>query len=218
MKNTDWQTRIQQLVDGECEHAERSQLLRSVPEHSPIWRDLALAFVERQIFDESLGAPAANRVSGNTDCKADSNILTSIADRHSNHEVRAVPRRSARQASVAFWTAIAGCLALGLILGEVHGRRIGGNPLPRNLSAAADFVEPSEPIHAAITGEAIPLADALSRASYPIPVDFRRALMKQGYLITELDRPSKVRLPSGQLVEIPLRQVAVTYLGNATYQ
>jgi hypothetical protein len=218
MKTIEWQARIQQLVDGEVEHGERSRLLRSIPDHSPLWRELALAFVERQVFDESLGAPTANRRDENSGLDSGLKILLSIADSHPNGAVRPISRHSAKRTSAMFWTAIAGCLALGLILGEVHGRRIGGIPIPNENLATAELGERGEPIEAARAGEGIPLADALSRASHPIPVDFRRALMKQGYLITELDRPSKVRLPSGQLVEIPLRQVAVTYLGNATYQ
>lgn len=216
MKTSDWQANIQLLVDGELTHARRSEFLRGLSSDSKGWRDIALAFVERQVLDESLAAKK--------DPRQTSILVQMPAEkrkiRPSSPSGKQLDSRSTRQwRSAALWSAtIAACFFIGLALGKW------GNPSTTSNrdSVAAIADTPSNPQPLAKTPQendgGIPLADALARAVYPIPVELRRELMKRGYLITELDQLSKVQLPTGQLVEIPVRQVAVTYLGNATYQ
>jgi hypothetical protein len=213
------QAEIQRLVDGELPHDRRVRLLENLARRPNQWRDLAIAFVERQVLDESLLSKVAPRlpsleVNGVSQSDHAQNIhrLASKPPSKGTHGSRV--HRLGRAVTAA------ACLLIGFAVGNWRV------PLPHppdgpgvastakeTLDESADSSQGSDkPI------SVIPLADALSRASYPIPVDLRREMMRQGYLITELDRLSKVQLPTGQTVELPVRQVAVTYLGNAAYQ
>lgn len=50
------ETRIQRLVDGVLSDAERVTLLREIDLQPKLWRDVALAFVELQLWDRELSA------------------------------------------------------------------------------------------------------------------------------------------------------------------
>ena len=50
--NQNQELTIQRLIDGELTHRERSDFLSSIDRHPDIWRELALAFVEDQVWDD----------------------------------------------------------------------------------------------------------------------------------------------------------------------
>jgi hypothetical protein len=212
---------LQRLADGEIPQERRAQLLRALPANSEHWRELALAFVERQILDESLNG--SERIDGTLDDSADesSKFQLGVRQVHRLSNGRSRPERSGRWSVRALWMmAVGASLLLGIALG--NWRTFGDFNQLDSLALIPESPTNANPASEATATEqehfGMPLAEALSRAAYPIPVDLRRELMKRGYLITELDQLSKVQLPTGQLVELPVRQVAVTYLGNATYQ
>jgi hypothetical protein len=210
---------IQRLVDGELTHDRRARLLENLSRRPIQWRDLAIAFVERQVLDESLSNNVVTRLSSlAVNGVSQGNGRRKVERQGSDPKLANAHGRMANQLSWA--AAAAACLLIGFVVGNWRV------PMPRLeneaqvASAANEALDASAAATKRSAGPAavIPLADALSRASYPISVDLRREMMRQGYLITELDRLSKVRLPTGQTVELPVRQVAVTYMGHAAYQ
>ena len=221
MNQLEFRADMQRLADGELTQEQRARVLRAMPAEAGQWRELALAFVERQILDESLmgteqvgGAPNGSA----NECTA---IRLNVQPDKTLRNGRSRPERSGNWNARALWiAAIAASLLIGIALGNWRANGDSNN----SNSLAETRVSPTDADRTDIASatqqehSGMPLAEALSRASYPIPVDLRRELMKCGYLITELDQLSKVQLPTGQLVEMPVRQVAVTYLGNATYQ
>ncbi len=217
MKKTDIRADLQRLADGELRQEQRTQILRAMPVDSGHWRELALAFVERQILDESLmgtehiGETPSGGAGERPTLRLNIQPVTNFTNGRSRQD------RSARGSARALWIAAIGAsLMIGIALGNWQSRSTSNATGPVAVIPKAQ-VSP-HPANDVQNPSGMPLAEALSRTTYPIPVDLRREMMKRGYLITELDQLSKVQLPTGQLVELPVRQVAVTYLGNETYQ
>jgi hypothetical protein len=228
MNVREFESGLQLLADGEMGSFERADFLRGLPVYSDRWRLVALAFVERQILDESLGyaertvatRQSRGRVSGISVESAAPECLprSSMARSAAGSRPAVVWRRSAVVSAVAI------CLAIGFIGGQWSASRSQGEraAAARTDEARSAGAADRGPVTADSTidvGERpLPLADALARSAQPISWAFRREMMKRGYLISEEDRWSKVELPTGQLVEFPVRQVAVRYLGLAAYQ
>ena len=59
--NRENQKRIQLLADGELSHDDRRQFLAAIEQDSELWREIAVAFVEKQVLDGALGAAPAIR-------------------------------------------------------------------------------------------------------------------------------------------------------------
>lgn len=189
---------IQKLVDGELDHLSRSRALSSLSEDSPHWKRIALAFVEAQLFDESL-------------CRSP--------------ELCETPRRIAKEPKpstesfrrhrVAPWLAL---LAASLLIGFLFGF------LTKEDSAPIVTQSPYEPTPAVIQEDAgsvdanLALSDALSRSVAPVPEAFRRALRKAGYSIQDKQTITNVDLPSGGQIELPTRRVNVTFVGLSSFQ
>lgn len=229
---TDLQLKIQRLVHGELSAAERTAMLVELPADSKIWKQLAIAFLEQQVFSEALGAGLGSENcrarTGSSDRPIEAQISgpAPLADPQratvsgSNLGKGPLPagRRTPLRDRLAWIAALACCYLVGMGIGR--GLGIPGEGQVASPSAAASpakaFAE-SE-MDPAPPARLLPLADALARSGQPIPVALRRELLKCGYMITELDRVSKVQLPTGQTVDMPVRSVAVTYLGNSAFQ
>ncbi len=186
---------IQKLVDGELEHQVRSQLLSSLESDSPVWRKIALAFVENQVFAEALRCPLEQ--------KASRPVEEASEAQHGNRRL-------------TVWLAgLAACLMLGFFVGFV----LKAKTPPRYSQARFDAV-PSVNQGNAEAGDAsnLALADALSRSVVPVPDEFRRALRKAGYSIQDKQTITNVDLPSGGQIELPIRRVNVTFVGLSSFQ
>lgn len=190
---------IQRLVDGELTHHARSQLLSGIADDSRLWREISLAFVEKQLLDEALGtliddAPQSSQIE-----LGDEEPLARVASTTSHHS------------SVKSWIAgLAACLIVGFFLGFVLNKG-GGPPVMQ-----VDDPSPSKAL--LVERSSIDLADALSRTAVPVPNEFRRALRKAGYSLSDRQTITNVSLPSGGQIELPVRQVDVKFVGISSFQ
>ena len=192
-KQVKHELQLQQLVDGSLSHSERSNLLRSLGNDSPVWRELALAFVQKQILDESLGKPETFLI-----------------------EEPEVTLRPNHATSSRGWTylAIVASLLLGLWLGSFFENST-NSPIANQPEIAQKNLDPSS---SEIQNNQIMLADALARSVRPVSLDARRAFLKAGYVLDEQEKIADVQLPTGDLIQLPIRQFNVRYLGNAAFQ
>jgi len=201
---------IQRLVDGELDHSARSKWLSELPKDSASWRDLALAFVEKQITDEALrnfqfvdATTTSNRV-------GPSGIIELSSTESSNMD-------STNQRWNVMWIlGLASCLLAGVFIGsEMTTSRT--DPV-----AVQEPDTPKIPDHSAKNSSdptgTIALADALSRSGSPVPDEFRRALLRAGYSLRDKRTITNVSLPSGGQIELPVRDVDVTYVGLNSFQ
>ncbi len=189
---------IQQLVDGSLSHSDRSNWLLSLDDDSTAWRDIALEFVQKQILDEALGATGV--------------LLqpTSISEK----DIITRSKRPLKPLPAGTWWAIAASLVLGLWLGSLL---FSGGPESSVASRSpADRSNLAQPAN--LDNHQLLLADALARSVNPVSLDARRAFLKAGYVVDEQKTIADVQLPSGDLVQLPVRKFNVQYLGNATYQ
>lgn len=191
------QFQIQQLVDGNLSHTDRSQWLQTLDDDQLVWRDIALAFVEKQVLDEAL--------SGIGDSAPAPRIDTPKVGGE-NHR----PAKSTRQGT---WWAVAASLAMGLWLGSLFF-----SDHQPNQVASVNQPVPSNNLSTNSPNDHLMLADALARSITPVTPDARRAFLKAGYVVDEQKTVADVQLPSGDLVQLPVRQFNVQYLGNAAYQ
>lgn len=193
-KQVKHELQLQQLVDGSLSHSERSNLLLSLGNDSPVWRDLALAFVQKQILDESLGKPGA--------------MVTTEPGKVALRKNHAPLSRG--------WTylAIVASLLLGLWLGSFF-ESSNQSPLANQPEVANNTQDPGP---SEIQNNQIMLADALARSVRPVSLDARRAFLKAGYVLDEQEKIADVQLPTGDLIQLPIRQFNVRYLGNAAFQ
>ena len=203
---------IERLVDGELDHQTRSQWLSSIAVDSSLWRDVAMAFVERQLFDETLGALAFEDESP-TRIEVDG-----AKQIDGGRQLKGAADGSLHRSRVWSWIAgLAACLLLGLLAGFM---------LNQNDGTAATLVDDPAPskavlVQRSVEGQAaspIELADALSRSVAPVPDEFRRALRKAGYSLSDRQRITNVSLPSGGQIELPVRHVDVKFIGISTFQ
>jgi hypothetical protein len=197
---------IQRLVDGELEHPLRSQWLSSVAADSPLWRELALAFVERQLFDEALGALVS-----------DDQPATRVKEVGEREKVRTNNDSRSRSFRVSWIAGLAASLLIGFLTGGIlyqgtdsTGMRI-EDPAPLNAAMESRGAETQR-------SDSIGLADALSRSVAPVPNEFRRALRKAGYSLRDRQTITNVSLPSGGQIEMPVRHVDVEFIGISTFQ
>lgn len=191
-KQVKQELQIQQLVDGGLSHTERSKLLLSLENDSPLWREITLAFVQNQILNETLGT-------GST--------AGAATQRNERGPVNVVSARG--------WTffAIATSLLLGLWLGSFFGDST--TPVAMNPDTIHQNVKTELPKN---DTNQMMLADALARSVRPVSLDARRAFLKAGYVLDEQEKIADVQLPTGDFIQLPVRQFNVRYLGNAAFQ
>ena len=185
-------TKLQMLVDGALDHQQRSDFLRSLDDDFKAWREIAIGFLEKQVLDEALAH-----------CQMAEPSLTS-----SSRQVEAEtgPRRVR---SAIFWLALAASMLVGLWLGSIL-------PTGNSPTEIADNSRPSEDI--VVADKSLPLVDALARSVRPVSLDTQREFLRAGYVLNESHELADVTLPTGDLIQMPIRQFEIKYLGNAAFQ
>ena len=197
--NRENQKRIQMLADGELSHDDRCQFLASIKQGSELWREIAVAFVEKQVLDVALGA-----------------------DQIRLEPKRSLPARNSDsndRSALPWWIAIAASLVLGLLAGVLWN----SNPTALTVAQHSTSIMRHNDGTASkeLAAEELPklrLDEALARSIKPISMQARRELLKAGYLVDEVPQIASVQLPSGQAIEMPVRRFNIQYLGNAAYQ
>lgn len=201
---------IQRLVDGELEHSARSKWLSELHEESASWRALALAFIEKQITDEAL---------------RDFQIADAPKDNNHDHASRFAEATSAKPSNTslanlrhnAMWIlGLATCLLVGVFIGSEMTTAPTDPVAVQTTDAPKQSEQPNKDRNDP-TGTT-ELADALSRSGAPVPDDFRRALLRAGYSLRDKRTITNVSLPSGGQIELPVRDVDVTYVGLNSFQ
>ncbi len=188
---------IQKLVDGELSHDARSQWMSGLSDGSETWRELALAFVEKQVIGEALEGIAEEVPK------------TFVAPKKQIEETG-----SQRRARTLIWlVGLTACLLAGVFIGAEFAAQ-------NSDSVAVKQDINSQPLKQDLQEHdaAIGLADALSRSSSPVPNEFRRALLQAGYSLRDQQTIANVTLPTGGQVELPVRDVDVTYVGLKAFQ
>jgi hypothetical protein len=202
---------IQQLVDGELDHSSRTKLLKHADQKPQLWREIAIAFTEQQIINEALDFDffdGVDELTPRTQETAGSTVLKTSND---------VPKPSGQKRWL--WVlGLATSLLFGLILGQFLNQH---NTLP------VTQIRPSGISQNQGMPDSVPsdrftendrLAAIMERSSAPIPVEFRRQLLKAGYDVREKQKYESVSLPIGGSIEIPTRNIDITYLGISAYQ
>ena len=197
MNNNTQSKMIQKLVDGELSHDARSQWMSGLSDGSETWRELALAFVEKQVIGEALEGIAEEVPK------------TFVAPKKQIEETS-----SQRRARTLIWlVGLTACLLAGVFIGAQYAAQ-------NSDSVAVKQDINSQPLKQDLQEHdaAIGLADALSRSSSPVPNEFRRALLQAGYSLRDQQTIANVTLPTGGQVELPVRDVDVTYVGLKAFQ
>ena len=196
--NRENRNHIQLLVDGELSHDDRCQFLSTIDRGSELWCEIAVAFVEKQILDASLG--------GNP---ADIETAAPLATRQPTPKKQALP----------LWIAIAASLLLGLLAGTWWNSNTNAPSIAEGPTVTRNQDTTTASGNESNGGQPqLQLDEALARSVKPISLQAKRELLKAGYLIDEVPQMASVRLHSGQAIEMPIRQFNVHYLGNAAYQ
>jgi len=203
---SDAQLLVEKLVDGELDHSTRSQWLTSLSDDSPLWRDLAFAFVEKQVTDEAL-----------RDLRIHETVVRTPAEEQIKHELpdETRPINSRRHWMTLAWIAgLAACLLVGIFIGLKQSATTSTPAVVQNIEHKT--LDDSTQIQQGKSS--IELADALSRSVSPVPNEFRRALLKAGYSLQDRQTMTNVSLPTGGQIKLPIRDVNVTYVGLGSFQ
>lgn len=216
MNETLKEAELQQLVDGELNHAERRDLLMRLDGEPEQWRRLALAFVESQIWDESI--PQVSSAATLASMERTPAALTNAT---------AKTGRGPKSLVAALALLVVLALGCGYWMGNllpvkadrepaVSERALTPRPGTRRHSPESETTKGQSP-PAGKTAD-LGFEEAIARSATPVPPSFRQRLLQSGYLLDEAHTLTAVTLPTGEQVEIPVRKVSVQYLGNAAYQ
>ena len=197
--NRENQKRIQLLADGELSHDDRRQFLAAIEQDSELWREIAVAFVEKQVLDAALAADQIRL--------------------EPNYSLPARNSDSNNRSALPWWIGIAASLVLGLLAGVLWNSNPTAPSIAQHSTSIVrnnDRTAPNDP--ASESHPKLRLDEALARSVKPISMEARRELLKAGYLINEVPQIANVQLPSGQAFEMPVRRFKIQYLGYAAYQ
>lgn len=192
----DFETSVQQMIDGELAHDDRIRLVEGLEAKPELWRQVGLAFLENQLLCETLKSTDGENASNS--CSRTEHVGRPIVH----------PNRASRIPVIAWLTAMAACLLLGVFVGSSSTTK--GQSIAAQTPAEDDLTE-----HPVVNAE---FADAIARSATPIPNHFRRELLKAGFLVNEVETLKTVMSPIGGSVDIPIREVEIKYLGNSIYQ
>jgi hypothetical protein len=200
---------LQKLVDGELDHQSRSMLLASLSNDSSHWRDIAIAFIEKQIMDEALNSQPAEAT------RMTNEQSTTQASASSDKAASSpIDQRRNRIQSLLWAAGLAACLLVGIFIGSEFQPE-SETPVSHSSPELIGNKDATKPI---AESPSFSLAEALSRSSMPVPREFRRALLKAGYTLEEDQKLTAVDLPTGGKIELPVRNVEVTYVGLNSIQ
>ena len=188
---------IQLLADGQLSHDQRSRFLDSISDDPGQWRELALAFVENQVLNEALHENAqVNRI-----------------HRSQKADIVNMQQADASPARRMSWLAVAASLAVGLLTGFL----LFSGQSPESVSGSSPRPEVGTDTAVEVP-DSIPLEEALARSARPVSLDARRELLRAGYFVDETRQVADVELPTGKLIQMPVREFKIHYLGNAAFQ
>ena len=189
---TRWETLIQRLVDSDLSSDEKNELLKE-GDQQQLWKPIALAFLEKQALDHSLGALKASHASP-------MDFLGVNPD----------PTETVENGVSAWWRygcIVATAAALLLML-------YSGPPSVSNPSVTSAIAQNKESVNA----DVLELTEALERSGAPIPEGFRLDLLHAGYLLSESKQVADVNLPFGGTIQMPVRRFDLRYLGQSAFQ
>ncbi|MEL7498129.1 MAG: hypothetical protein AAFN77_10995 [Planctomycetota bacterium] len=195
---------LQQFVDGELPHEQRRSMLLEIEQSDGGWKCLALAFVEQQVVNESVASyfdqPLSNAEINRCDIKPPG-------------------RGGSVSRTRLFWSLVG--LIVGVLIGTYWISNWFPNQSPSSIASVSVARLSAAPVDRAEHSPAQPqltLADAIARSAAPIPMEFRREMLKAGYVVDEEQRTTEVDLPHGGTVQVPVRTVEIKFLGLAAYQ
>lgn len=193
---------LQKLVDNELNQKELDSLIDVVESDDQQGRLVAMAFIEKQLFDRVITQEMSKQVPDLTKAK------NGTPDK---------PSRSRRML-----VAMAASVGFALLVGFVSGQQF-NQPQAIGSAGAASSTEDSSSNRIVETEQNFEfdeqaLEDALARSWTPVPLGFKRELLRGGYVLQEQQRFTKVSLPGGDTIDVPIRKVNIEYLGQATIQ
>ena len=194
------QVLVQRFVDGDLDAKSRQQFLRQVEQSgdAQAWKQLALAFAEKQILDQSLLA---------------------LANAEMANAPMSVPKLAGRPNLYSFKKSpLLGIAALILVLLVGYVAGAWSTQLPGSASQLDSGVAVVNRVPDSIESLPLALSDALARRAWPIPDDFRRDLLQAGYVLNEDQQLEQVELPFGGTIEVPVRSIDIRFLGQSAYQ
>lgn len=223
-------TTIQLIVDGEIDKRDRERLLSRLDSDDPTWKQIVCAFLANQELDRTISKLVDDQLSDST---VDS-VQTGNSDRQTRQyaggdgkNVNAFgPKISANgkhrgSATITKWSEqkkakrqwskrmIAICAAIMLCAVSLG--------IGRAWFSETVIVERTVPQSASDRQE-LTISEALSRCVTPVPDNFHRDMIAAGYLIDERQRITSVRLPTGEKMDIPIREIKIHELGMSAYQ
>ena len=212
---------IQQLVDGELSHEERCRLLKHLSNVESGWKQLALGFVEQQIIRESL-VPVAREIKT-------SGFLVPQGD-----AIRKKSKEDYAASKTRWWVGLVAATLVGFLGGTMCYMSLqsllpggdvvlnnAGSDIPevvKSLGSVQVDEQETVQIGSELDNEKLTLADAMSRSMLPIHPVFRVEMLKAGYEVLEDQKKTRVDLPTGGTIEIPIRDVQINYVGVSVFQ
>ncbi len=187
---------LQRLVDGELSSDERANVIRRLDQHPDDWRRVALEFLHQQLLNQAIGDDVADHLS---------------ASQQTSQQIGAIESKSILPRRLKhYWVNPIATVAILLLMVSL------GYSLAQlaNRSTAED-----SSVAVQVDAESkLSLADALAKCVTPVPDSFRREMLTAGYFLVEDQQLTEVKLPTGDTIEMPIRQFDIHYIGEAAFQ
>ncbi len=218
--------RIDRLVCGELGDAERRELLAWLEGDVVRWRQCAMAFLEAQVWEETLEAEGSGfRVQRS----AGSGPRSVVRSQTTGAE--AVERTGGRGwlAPLLVVAASIAAFTCGLLFQELRlGPRQSAPPIAQPDSPAQRPPATSGPLVASVPVKGGPLGNIAATLQFPVrPLDsaaipaassvpdhVRRQWERRGYELVEERRYLPARLPDGRQVMVPVNEVKMKFVGK----
>lgn len=189
--------RIQRLVDGAMTDEDRRKFLDSLDQQPESWRELALAFVEEQIWRREIG-------------KEQPGLAAS-------EKPGAEPARPARRPSWGVLVAVAACIlllpCLGFYLGQVSQRASLGALSDNQREIADNTEEPRQAVRQPVFSQ-----EQIDGYAQPMQAGVRTTandrLASLGYRLDSRTQYLSGQLDDGRRLVVPVRTMMVNYYGQ----
>ena len=209
---------LQRLVDGQLDLKQTQEMLRSAEQEPEFWREMAVAFVEDQIWRNEITADA----------------MAELVDQKEQPESTSIPKSDSTPApGIKFWLALAAAIVLGIWLGRVWAPQDTNNVGNTNSIASHNNSPNSnlpqddtsnlperqlvnfEPAHHLSMGDAgeVPLY-TLEQAQQmgllkeqSLPQDTVNQLRERGYQLEQNTQYISGRAQDGRRILVPVRSV-----------
>ena len=214
------QVRLDALVAGDLPDDERRELLAWLDADAKRWRNCGLAFLEAQLWRESLEEGSAFRVQG-----------SGVEER--KHALSSATRQGTPRSWIAplvFLTAGIAAFVCGLFVQDWRQGRaardqpIAAAPRPANdvPLPQADLLVASVPVRNGPLGDIAatlqipvrPVDAAATDVGSSVPQHVRKEWERRGYQLVEQRRYLPARLPDGRQVMVPVNEVKMKFVGK----